>query len=126
MLDHPAPQLRMVLPDSRTHPTTFHIECFRGEVDIVASPALATTLDRLLSSPAPTVLDLTRVGFLGTSALSLLAGFTSDRRAAGLMSAIAADPRLHRPLSLGGLNPRTAVVTETVDAAIDALVGSPS
>ena len=123
MLDHSEQILRTVLPDPSAHPTAFHVERFRGEVDVVASPALAVTLDRLMSSPTPTVLDLTQVGFLGTSALSLLAGFTANRRAAGLVSAIAANPRLHRPLNLGGIDPRT-VVTESVDTAIGALVGS--
>lgn len=51
-----------------------------GDIDILTAPSLALALSQLANSNSPFVLDLTNVGFVGTSALSILADFAETSR----------------------------------------------
>lgn len=51
-----------------------------GDIDILTAPSLALALSQLANAKSPVVLDMTDVGFVGTSALSILADFAATCR----------------------------------------------
>jgi anti-anti-sigma factor len=67
---HPGLHLRTTWPEPRTARITA-----RGELDAATAPTFAELVTtRLRSAPARLILDLSKVDFIGTAGLSVLAG----------------------------------------------------
>ena len=76
-----------------------------GEVDMLTTPMLSTCLsEQLHAEPAMLVLDLRRVGFLGSSGLAALVTARDDASARGVvLRLVSADHAVLRPLTATGL-----------------------
>ncbi|MGJ0120935.1 STAS domain-containing protein [Williamsia sp. MIQD14] len=86
------------------------VEHYDGNIDLTDSVELSVSLDRIVNHGGTVVLDMTTVEFLSTSALSLLSRFGRSRRRSGLVTRVAAGPRLRRSLEISG-------VTDWISAA---------
>ena len=76
-----------------------------GEVDMLTTPMLSECLtEQLQAEPAMLVLDLRRVGFLGSSGLAALVTAREDATARGVtLRLVSADHAVLRPLTATGL-----------------------
>ena len=89
----------------------------RGEVDLATSPALADALAGIAAADGPVVVDLTDVGFLDSSGLSVLLQ-ARERLAAGPgLRLVVTRPALTRVLAVTGLD-EVFDVAPTVDEAL--------
>jgi anti-anti-sigma factor len=89
-----------------------------GEVDILTAPRLSTQLDlaeAIVVPPAPVVLDLTGLTFLGSAGLSVL--LAHHRRCAELGSRLEIVPggrAVTRPLAVTGIDQVITIIPEFV------------
>lgn len=76
-----------------------------GEVDMLTTPLLGTCLnEQLQAAPAMLVVDLSRVGFLGSSGLAALVTARDEAGAQGVtLRLVSADHAVLRPLNATGL-----------------------
>jgi anti-sigma B factor antagonist len=89
----------------------------RGEVDLATSPALADALAGITTREGPVVVDLTEVGFLDSSGLSVLLQ-ARERLAAGSgLRLVVTKPALQRVLAVTGLD-EVFTIAPTVDEAL--------
>lgn len=92
-----------------------------GELDLVTAPQLSESMELVLErKPERVVIDLSRVSFLASAGMSLLAS-THQKLSEGIGFAVVADgPSTGRPLSLVGLD-QVFGIYATVDEALVAL-----
>lgn len=89
-----------------------------GDLDILTAPRLSTQLDlaeAIVVPPAPVILDLTQLKFLGSAGLSVL--LTHHKRCAELGSRLEIVPggrAVTRPLEMTGLDKVLAVTPDFV------------
>lgn len=89
-----------------------------GDLDILTAPRLSTQLDlaeAIVVPPAPVILDLTQLNFLGSAGLSVL--LTHHKRCAELGSRLEIVPggrAVTRPLEMTGLDKVLAVTPDFV------------
>ena len=89
-----------------------------GDLDMLTAPRLSTQLDlaeAIVVPPAPVILDLTRLNFLGSAGLNLL--MAHHKRCAALGSRLEIVPggrAVTRPLALTGLDKVLAVTPDFV------------
>jgi anti-sigma B factor antagonist len=94
------------------------VVCAVGEVDLLTAPRLSTQLDlaeAIVVPPAPVVLDLTGLTFLGSAGLSVL--MAHHKRCAQLGSSLAVVPGGHavtRPLAVTGLDQVLTIIPDFV------------
>lgn len=76
-----------------------------GEVDMLTAPMLSSLIsEQLLAHPPMLVLDLTAVGFLGSSGLAALVGARDEAGAHGVsLRLVSTDHAVLRPLTATGL-----------------------
>ena len=60
-----------------------HVVDVGGDLDVYTAPQLKAALDGLVSEPKTAVLDLSRVHFIDSTALGVLAAALQEKRAAG-------------------------------------------
>lgn len=85
-----------------------------GELDLLTAPRLSTQLDlaeAIVVPPAPVVLDLTGLTFLGSAGLSVLVAHAERCAALGSRLAVLSDDNavVNRPLEMTGLDKLLAV-----------------
>ena len=88
-----------------------------GEVDLSSTPELQLTLDEKLTTGAPLVLDLDRLGFLGAAGLSMLLDL--QRRAVELRTrwaVVAGTGPARRALEVTGIGARLPVRPTVAEA----------
>lgn len=92
-----------------------------GELDLVTAPQLSESMELVLEKqPAGVVIDLSKVGFLASAGMSLLAS-THQKISGSTGFAVVADgPSTGRPLSLVGLD-QVFGIFATVDEALAVL-----
>ncbi|MFC4855365.1 STAS domain-containing protein [Actinophytocola glycyrrhizae] len=92
-----------------------------GEVDMLTAPRLSAQLDQaeaIVVPPAPVVLDLTRLTFLGSAGLAVL--LTHHERCAEIGSTLqirTSGNVVTRPLAMTGLDRVLTVVSELAGSA---------
>lgn len=94
----------------------------RGELDVATAPALAASIDAVLSGnqPPALIVDLTEVLFLASMGMTVLIE-TSRRVSEAAMFAVVADgPSTARPLTMMGLD-KIFPIYPDLDAAVAAL-----
>ena len=89
----------------------------RGEVDLATAPALADALAGIAPGDGPAVVDLTDVGFLDSSGLSVLLQARERLSAGAGLRLVVTRPALQRVLAVTGLD-EVFVVAPTVDEAL--------
>lgn len=92
-----------------------------GELDILTAPRLSAQLDQaeaIVVPPAPVVLDLTGITFLGSAGLAVLLAHHERCAALGSTLQIRADGEaVTRPLAMTALDRVLNVVTELAESA---------
>lgn len=88
-----------------------------GDVDILTSPSLALALAELAKSDTPFVLDMTYVGFVGTSALSVLSDFATTARYEGITWTLAAGRSLRHLLAATGIDAKMSICRSVEEAS---------
>ncbi|PXY27569.1 STAS domain-containing protein [Prauserella muralis] len=88
-----------------------------GEVDLLSAPRLREWVQQQVTPPGALVLDLDRVGFLGSAGLSVLAELAEQSSQRQLTWAIVATSRVVlRPLEVTGLVDQMPVFSSVSDA----------
>jgi anti-sigma B factor antagonist len=89
-----------------------------GELDLLTAPRLSTQLDlaeAIVVPPAPVVLDLTGLTFLGSAGLSVMVAHAERCAALGSrLEIVSESPVVNRPLEMTGLDKVLAVNTRFV------------
>jgi anti-sigma B factor antagonist len=84
-----------------------------GELDLLTAPRLSTQLDlaeAIVVPPAPVILDLTGLTFLGSAGLTVLVSHAERCAALGSrLEIISEGPVVNRPLEMTGLDKVLAV-----------------
>ncbi|MEE3852911.1 STAS domain-containing protein [Gordonia sp. LSe1-13] len=112
-----------VSDNSLTATKSFCVQRFSGEIDMQTAPDFAAALDRVLTQgPECVVLDLSGVGFVGASGLSILARFASDAAAQHMPVAVVCRRSVARPIEACQLDEMVSLHT-SVDEAGSALAG---
>ncbi|MFD4368506.1 STAS domain-containing protein [Rhodococcus sp. NPDC058521] len=88
-----------------------------GDVDILTSPSLALALAELAKSDTPFVLDMTNVGFIGTSALSVISDFATSARYEDISWTLAASRSLRHLLAATGIDTKMSVCRSVEEAS---------
>jgi anti-sigma B factor antagonist len=115
---HTADGALLVRPERRGDAVIVHVT---GELDLASVPVLDELLsetEALNEPPAPLVLDLTGVTFMGSCGLELLMRHEARCRVAGrtLRVVVANNRAVLRPLSLTGLTTAVTLVDTLADA----------
>ncbi|GAC69961.1 STAS domain-containing protein [Gordonia soli] len=107
--------------EPRPFTTSFCVQRFSGDIDMQTAADFALALDRVLgTSPEGVVLDLSQVGFFGSSGLSLLATFAADAGRHGIPVGVVGPRTVTRPIEACHLHTDLDIF-ETVDQAGSAL-----
>lgn len=92
-----------------------------GELDLVTAPQLSESMKLVLEKqPSSVVIDLSKVGFLASAGMSLLASTHQDLAGAAGFAVVADGPSTGRPLSLVGLDEVFGIYA-TVEEALAAV-----
>jgi anti-sigma B factor antagonist len=92
-----------------------------GSVDMLSAPRLADAIDATVAqSPSGLIVDLSKVGFLGSAGISVLVK-THDSNADAISFCVVADgPNTYRPLTLLGINENMSIC-RTLDDALSTI-----
>lgn len=92
-----------------------------GELDLVTAPQLSESVQLVLEkSPTAVVIDLSKVGFLASAGMSLLASTHQQLGSEAGFAVVADGPSTGRPLTLVGLD-QVFGIFGTVDEALSSL-----
>ncbi|MDJ0395253.1 STAS domain-containing protein [Rhodococcus sp. G-MC3] len=92
-----------------------------GELDLVTAPQLSESMELVLGKhPTGVVIDLSKVGFLASAGMSLLASTHQKISGTTGFAVVADGPATGRPLTLVGLD-QVFGIFATVDEALAAL-----
>ncbi|MGA9871766.1 MAG: STAS domain-containing protein [Rhodococcus sp. (in: high G+C Gram-positive bacteria)] len=92
-----------------------------GELDLVTAPQLSESVELVLKkNPSGIVIDLSRVSFLASAGMSLLASTHQSVGSSAGFAVVADGPSTGRPLTLVGLD-KVFGIFATVDEALAAL-----
>jgi anti-sigma B factor antagonist len=102
-----------------------HVVEVEGQVDLYSAPEFRQrTLDVIEQGKTRLIVDLSRVGFMDSTGLSVLvAGLKRLRRAGGKLVLIVTDYDVERLLEITGLD-RTFTIYRTRDEAVEYLAGA--
>ncbi|MGB2722350.1 MAG: STAS domain-containing protein [Rhodococcus sp. (in: high G+C Gram-positive bacteria)] len=88
-----------------------------GELDVTTAPALSSAIDAQISTtPAALIVDLSKVSFLASAAMTVLASTQKDHGDTVAFSVVADGPTTSRPIKLMGLDQEFALHADLASA----------